>query len=80
MDLFDLLWNSSQDGELREIDRQLGRVRADHDSVDRDFQQLADENFELKRRLALLVRLLIGKGVISADEYASLIAVQSPKA
>ena len=37
-------------------------------------QVLADENFDLKLRLGLLVRLLISKGVITAEEYAKLIA------
>ncbi len=37
-------------------------------------QVLADENFALKLRLGLLVRLLISKGVITAEEYAKLIA------
>lgn len=77
MDLFDLLWNSSQDGNLRDLDRQLDRIRHHQDVTVRDFEQLAAENVELKVRLALLVRLLIGKGIISAHEYASLIASQS---
>ena len=37
-------------------------------------QVLADQNFELKLRLGLLVRLLISKGVITAAEYATLIS------
>lgn len=76
MDLFDILWNSSQDGNLRDLDHQLDRVRLDQDLSDRDFRQLRAENFELKRRLALLVRLLISKGVISASDYAELIVTQ----
>jgi hypothetical protein len=35
---------------------------------------LAAENLELKLRLGLLVRLLISKGVFTAQEYAALIA------
>jgi hypothetical protein len=35
---------------------------------------LAEENLELKLRLGLLVRLLIARKVITAEEYASLIA------
>ena len=34
-------------------------------------QVLADENFELKLRLGLLVRLLISKGVITAEDTQS---------
>ncbi|MCX7421282.1 MAG: hypothetical protein NT013_17310 [Planctomycetia bacterium] len=36
-------------------------------------KELAEENLELKLRLAMLVRLLISKGVISAEEYSSTI-------
>jgi hypothetical protein len=42
-------------------------------------KELAQENMELKLRLGLLVRLLISKGVISAEEYAGLIAQSRPR-
>ena len=45
----------------------------------RKVKELAEENVELKLRLGLLVRLLISKGVISAEEYASLIAGARPR-
>jgi hypothetical protein len=77
LDLFDILWNTFQDGDIREVDFELDRIRAYQDSSDLDVQQLAAENTELKFRLALLVRLLISKGVISAHDYASLIASRS---
>jgi hypothetical protein len=45
---------------------------------DRKVKELAEENLELKLRLGLLVRLLITKGVISAQEFATLIAEARP--
>ena len=39
-------------------------------------KDLAEENLELKLRLAMLIRLLISKGVISAEEYASTIVAR----
>lgn len=39
-------------------------------------KELAEENLELKLRLAMLVRLLISKGVITAEEYASTIVAR----
>jgi hypothetical protein len=38
----------------------------------------ADENMEPKLRLGLLVRLLISNGIISAEEFAGLIAESRP--
>lgn len=42
-------------------------------------KRLAEENLELKLRLGLLVRLLISKGIISAEEFATLIADSRPR-
>jgi hypothetical protein len=56
-------------------------VRLDHDLAGgepRDLKNLAEENLELKLRLGLLVRLLITKGVITASEFAALIAGAHP--
>jgi hypothetical protein len=76
MDLFDFLWNVSQERQLEELRGRLDRVRLEHDLAggDRKMKELAEENLELKLRLGLLVRLLIAKGVITAQEYAGLIA------
>jgi hypothetical protein len=77
MSLFDLLWNVGQDHQLGELREDLDRVRLEHDQAGWDPQkvkQLADEHLELKLRLGLLLRLLITKGVITAQEYAQLIA------
>ena len=81
MDLFDFLWNVSQERQLEELRGRLDQVRLEHDlaSGDRKMKELADENLELKLRLGLLVRLLIIKGVITAQEYAALIAETRPR-
>ena len=81
MDLFDFLWNVSQERQLEELRGQLDQVRLEHDLAggDRKMKELADENLELKLRLGLLVRLLISKGVITAQEYAALIAESRPR-
>jgi len=81
MDLFDFLWNVSQERQLEELRGRLDQVRLEHDLVggDRKMKELADENLELKLRLGLLVRLLISKGVITAQEYAALIAESRPR-
>jgi hypothetical protein len=82
MDLFDFLWNLDQEHQLGELRGRLDRVRLEHDLAGSDFQkvkQLADENLELKLRLGLLVRLLITKGLITAQEYAQLVAETRPR-
>ena len=81
MDLFDFLWNVSQERQLEELRGRLDQVRLEHDLAggDRKMKELADENLELKLRLGLLVRLLIAKGVITAQEYAGLIAETRPR-
>jgi hypothetical protein len=77
MDIDDFLWKVSQEHELAELRGHLDRVRKEYDldgSDLRKVKELAAENLELKLRLGLLVRLLISKGVITAPEYAALIA------
>jgi len=81
MELFDFLWNVSQERQLEELRGRLDQVRLEHDLAggDRKMKELAAENLELKLRLGLLVRLLISKGVITAQEYAALIAESRPR-
>lgn len=77
MDIFDFLWNVSQERQLEEVRRRLEQLRLEHDLAGGDVRkvkELAEENLELKLRLGLLVRLLISKGVITAQEFATLIA------
>ncbi len=74
MSLIDLLWNSSQDGHINELRTQIDRVRLDSHSQHVTTDELQAENTELKLRVALLVRLLISKDLIAAEDYAALIA------
>jgi hypothetical protein len=81
MDAFDFLWNLSQEHQLKELRTHLERTRLEHDRVGWDpskVKELAAENLELKLRLGLPVRLLISKGIITAAEYAALIADSHP--
>jgi hypothetical protein len=82
MDLFDFLWNVSQERQIEELRGHLDRARLEQDLAGADLRkvkELAEENLELKLRLGLLVRLLISKGVITAPEYAALIAEAQPR-
>jgi hypothetical protein len=77
MDLFDFLWNVSQERQIEELRTRVDQARLEHDLTNWDqpkAKQLAEENIELKLRLGLLVRLLISKGVITAQDYAALIS------
>jgi hypothetical protein len=76
MDIFDFVWNVSQERQLKELRGRLDQARLEHDLAggDRKLKELAEENLELHLRLGLLVRLLISKGVITAPDYAGLIA------
>ena len=79
MDLFDLLWNASQEVRLRDVRVDIDRMKVERDLSGWDARELAAENAELKLRLGLLVRLLISKGIISAQEYAALITEAQPQ-
>jgi hypothetical protein len=77
MDLLDFLWNVDQEHQLKELRQHLDRRRLEHDLAGNSLgkmKELGEENLELKLRLGLLVRLLIAKGLITAQEYAELIA------
>jgi hypothetical protein len=81
MDLFDVIWNVSQERQIDELRTRLDQMRLERDLAggDRKVREMAEENLELKLRLGLLVRLLITKGVITAEEYAALIAQARPR-
>ena len=79
MDFLDLLWNSSQERRLRDVRETVDRMEIERDLRGWDIRELAAENAALRLRLGLLVRLLVGKGVITAQEYAALIAEAQPR-
>ena len=90
MDLFELasnldpniFWNYGQDCRIDELRKHLEQERLGRDIIGRDLaaqvEQLNEENFELKLRLSLLIRLLISKGLITAPEFAAMIAEARP--
>ena len=74
--------NVSQERQLEELRGRLDRAQVEQDlSVGnpQKLKELTEENLQLKLRLGLLVRLLISKGLITAQEYAALIAEVRPK-
>lgn len=77
-----LLGDLGQQLDINELREHVERTRIERDLVNwdiRKIREVADELLELELRHALLVRLLITKGLISAEEYASLIAAARDK-
>jgi hypothetical protein len=77
MDPLDFLWNLDQEHQLGELRKRLDRARLEQDLAGSDvkqIKQLTEENLDLRLRLGLLVRLLIAKGHITAQEYALMLA------
>jgi hypothetical protein len=70
------LFNILHELDIRDLRDELDRLRRSwHPAVNsRTQQELREENLELMLRLGLLVRLLIAKGVFTAEEYAGLLA------
>ena len=68
MDLINIL----QELDLREVRERLDHLQRENDP--RLIRELAEATLELRLRLGSLVRLLIVKGVITAEEYAAQIA------
>lgn len=82
MDFSNIINDMLQDvrtAELRESVKQLEAERMLDDGDRRTTKELAEENRELKLRLGLLIRLLVSKNVISAEEYAAQLAEARPK-
>jgi hypothetical protein len=78
MSFFDLYWNVTQDREIGDLRKELEQQDRRKLGSDLNIKELILENSELKVRLAILLRLLISKGVFSAEEYATLIAKARP--
>jgi DNA-binding MurR/RpiR family transcriptional regulator len=79
---FFLLGSAGNRLDIEELQEQVDRMRAERDiesyGVPKN-KELAEELLQLQVRLGVLVRLLIEKGVITAEEYARLIAVGQSK-
>ena len=72
MDLFTIL----HEADIRQLRADLKHLQEKELGAwdPRQFKELAEENLDLKLRVGLLVRLLIAKGIFSAEDYASLLA------
>jgi hypothetical protein len=81
MDFFDFIWNVNQERQIEELRGRFHQARLETDlsGGPSRLKELTEENLELKLRLGLLIRLLIAKGVITAQEFAALIAEVRPK-
>jgi hypothetical protein len=75
MDLFDLWWDSAQEAKINELKAQ---AQAHSLNSTASIRRLQEENRELRIRVGVLIRLLIERGVFSADDYAR--TVQETKA
>jgi len=72
-----LLGDLGQQLDIHEVRDQVERLQIERDLANwdiRKIREVADELLELELRHGLLVRLLIRKGLITAEEYAGLIA------
>ena len=70
MDIIDLYWNFSQDKAINELHSSNARTLGRHSAA---VQRLQEENYELRIRIGALIRLLIERGVFSADDFAKLV-------
>ena len=70
MDIIDLWWLNNHDKAINELrdthTKTAGRTAS-------RIQQLEDENYELRVRVSLLIRLLIERGVFSAEDFTKLL-------
>lgn len=72
-----LLGDLGQQLDINDVREQVERMQTDRDLANWDLRkvrEVADELLELELRHGLLVRLLVRKGLITAEEYAGLIA------
>jgi len=72
-----LLGDLGQQLDIHEVRDKVERLQIERDLANwdiRKIREVADELLELELRHGLLVRLLIRKGLITAEEYAGLIA------
>lgn len=68
-----LLGDLGQQFDIDEVRDQVERMRSERDLTHCDIRDVADELMELELRHGLLIRLLIRKGLVTAEEYAGLI-------
>lgn len=76
------LGDLGQQLQLHELQDDVATIRRELDRAgwdERQTRELAERVLELHLRLGVLVRLLVVKGIIQAEEYASLIDASRPK-
>jgi hypothetical protein len=61
------------ENDIRRLKQSLGSQGSVDRSQDREIARLQDENSELKLYLAAVIRLLMAKGVVEADEITKLV-------
>jgi hypothetical protein len=72
VDLFNLI----HEHEIRELRQRLDRLQHEGDAAGRDLmREVAEQTLELRLRLGALVRVLIARGLITAEEYAASVAL-----
>ena len=74
MDLFNTFWNIEQERKLNQLRRKSAKIAMDLEfdgPIPMKIKELSEENLQLKFRLGVLIRLLISKGLITAEEYTS---------
>ena len=72
-----------QNLEIQNIQERLDEMRHEKTHValnqEKQIEALREEVHELRLRLAVLMKLLVGKNVLTAQEIASMIAALEPK-
>lgn len=68
MDIIDLFWNSAQDRSIDELKSSQTKTAGRHAA---SIQHLREENHELRIRIGVLIRMLIERGVFSAEDFAN---------
>jgi hypothetical protein len=81
-----LLGNVGQQLDIDDLSGVIDQMRSAvtrNDSVDREqgrsIEQLRSENHELKLYLATLVRLLVARGILKAEEVETLVRAIEPQ-
>jgi hypothetical protein len=78
-----LLGDVGQQLDIEDMKDRMDRLRSEKSPTDltqdRQIAALRQEVHDLKLRLGVLIRLLIAKNVLSAEEIASMIATLEPE-
>lgn len=66
------LWDLLQEQNLAEITERMDRLQ--HEDAPGAVRELAEVSLELRLRQSALIRLLIARGLFTAEEYAAQLA------